>query len=86
MRGALLGGMLQALRQLEATLVTTLLLLSKAAGTLVMILWNHALSKLIVVDLSDDDLATVGARLWLLWAFSLTTGLAFVAVRPRTPS
>lgn len=42
--------------------------------------WNYALSKAVVVDLSEDELAKVGGRLWFLWAFSLTTGLSIVAV------
>ena len=46
----------------------------------VMILWNYALSKFIVADLSAAELGKVGVRLWLLWAFSLTTGLSLCAV------
>ena len=69
------------LRQLELLVSSLLRLLSKALSTLVMILWNYALSKAIAVDLSPSDLERVGRRLWFLWAFSLTTGLSVCAVR-----
>lgn len=69
-----------ALRELELTLASLLRLLSKALATLVMILWNYALSKAIVAGLSAQELQAVGPRLWFLWAFSLTTGLSLATV------
>ncbi|KAL3926612.1 MAG: hypothetical protein SGPRY_003220, partial [Prymnesium sp.] len=68
------------LRQLEALLSSLMRLLTKALTTLVMILWNFALSKAVVVNLSSEDLERVGPRLWFLWSLSLTFGLSGVSV------
>ncbi|KAL1499879.1 hypothetical protein AB1Y20_012562 [Prymnesium parvum] len=68
------------LRQLELLLSTLLRLLSTALTTMVMILWNDALSKAVVADLTPAEQHKLGTRLWFLWSLSLTFGLSGVSV------